>query len=341
MTVIRSIAGIAVLSGVCLLLKKLDSNPGRDLIGTPVAYTNAFPFRNMRAEVLEYGLEDVRGLACDASEQDVFIAEGKRSLLVYSTRSGSIVRSRQVVCSGSPSEVADRRGLAFVEPVLYVVEHGRAQIMLRNFGSTPEALSSTGALDPSVGSSMPLSVVPGIITAPSGVAFSEQMLFVTNDPVPHDSKQPSGALYVCASADCKPQLVSDHLEHPSGVAVASKDGPVYVVEKSADEVAWSIFSKTSDGQWIRSSALGSAPIGGNVVPTFLGIALDGSRSMIFAAGPGGLYIFGRSGRNSGRILFDDPITGVASCDKVVYFVVGHLLCRLKLPDQHSARQLNG
>ena len=332
MTAIRIIAAVAVLSGVCLFLKRLDPHPRHDVIGTSVACTNGFPFAGIHAEVLEYGLQDVRGLACDASGQDVFIAEGKRSVLVYSTQSGSIVRSRQLLCSGAPCEVTDRRGLAFVEPILYVAEHGRAQIIERNFESSREALSSSGDLDPSLGVSTPLSGTAGMISAPSGVAFAEQTLFITDDPK-EDSAEPAGALYACASSNCEPQLVSDHLEHPSGVAAASKDGPVYVVEKRAHEVDWPIFTNTSEHGWMRSGSLGSAPISESAAPPFWGIAFNDSRRMIFAAGPGGLYIFGRTGRNSGRVRFEDPITGIASCGEVVYFAVGHMLGRLVIPRQ--------
>ncbi len=59
--------------------------------------------------------------------------------------------------------------------------------------------------------------------------------------------------------------------------------------------------------------------------------MNDARSMIFAAGPGGLYVFGRNGRNSGRILFDEPVSGVAACGKNLYFVAGHMLCRMKIP----------
>ncbi len=330
MTAIRMVVAAIALCGGCLLLKILDSHQTRDLIGTAVACTSSFAFSDVHGEVLEYGLQDVRGLACDDSGQNVFISEGKRSLLVYSTQSGSIVKSKRLICQGAACEVTDRRGLAFVQSALYVAEHGRSQIMVRSFGSLPDKPSSTADVDTLLGTSKPLPGTPESLSAPSGVAVAEHMLFITNDPARDGSAQSSGGLYTCSYTDCRPEAISAHLQHPSGVAAAGKDGPVYVAEVGSHEVDWPIFRKTSDRGWIRSGALGSAAFPGIPSTPFLGIALDDSRSTIFAAGPGGLYIFGRSGRNSGRIIFDDPITGVTSCGKDVYFAAGHMLCRLKM-----------
>jgi hypothetical protein len=327
---LRILVPAALICAVCLVLNTLDSHPRRDLIGSPVACTNSFPFRGMQAEILEYGLQDVRGLTCDASGQNVFVSEGKRSLLVYSTRSGSIIKSRRLECPGAPCDVSDRRGLAFAQPALYVAEHGRGQIMFRDFGPSSAEGSSTSDPDTRLGISKPVPGTPGIVVSPSGLAVAEQTLFITDDGQVDSWGRSSGALWVCSSVDCKPDKIVDHLEHPSGVAAAAKLGPVYVVERTEQQVRWPIFTKTADGKWIRTGALGSAP-NSTGSSAFLGIAVDDSRSTIFTAGPGGVYIFGRNGRNSGRMMFDDPVTGVASCGKDVYFAVGHMLCRLKIP----------
>jgi hypothetical protein len=339
MTKTRLALLVVALIGVCLLVKKLDSHPRRDLVGTAVACTNAFPFRDKHAEILEYGLQDVRGLACDGSGQSVFIAEGQRSVLVYSTQSGSLVKSRRLLCPEAPCQVADRRGLAFGRRGLYVAEHGRGQIILRNLTALPNALSATGDLDSSMGLTMPLVTDVGALKSPSGVAISDEMLFISDDPASEASTEANGALYTCASAECKLQLIADHLQHPSGIAAASKDGPVYVAERRAHRVEWLIFSRTPSGAWVRSGALGSAPFPTSLPQSFLGIAVNDTRSMIFAAGPGGLYVFGNSGRHSGQILFDDPISGIATCGQDLYFVTGHMLCRLKIPDLPSNRQI--
>lgn len=325
---VRAIAAVVLLCAICVLVRVLDDHPNRDLVGTAVGCSSSFPARRIHAEILEYGLQDVRGLACDGSGQNVFLSEGKRSLLVYSTRTGSILRSKPVTCPGAPCEVTDRRGLAFVEPTLFVAEHGRAQLMIRDFDSFAQGPSSTGDLDTLLGASKPLPGKPETIIAPSGVAAADGMLFITDDRNGGVSSQATGALYMCSSVDCQPDVVADNLEHPSGVAAAHKDGPVYIAEMNAHRVRWPIFRKTSDRGWIRSGALGSAAFTGSPSTPFLGIALDGPRSTIFAAGPGGLYIFGPSGRNSGRIIFDEPVTGVTLCGKDVYFAAGHMLCRL-------------
>jgi len=339
MTGARFILLMAAVCGVCLFLKQVDSHPRRDLLGTAVACTNKFPFVDKHAEILEYGLQDVRGVACDASGQHVFVAEGERSILVYSTESGSLVRSRRLLCPDAPCEVADRRGLALGQRGLYVAEHGRGQIILRDVATWLRSLSSSGDLDPSLASSMPLAGSPGVLEAPSGVALSDDMLFISDDPVSEGSVEQKGALYACPSADCKPQLIADHLNHPSGIAAASKDGPVYVAEERAHSVEWAIFAKTPSGEWARSGTLGSAPFAHAVPQPFRGIAINDTKSIIFAAGPGGLYVFGKSGRHSGRILFEDPISGIAACGQDLYFVTGHMLCRLTIPELPKNQQI--
>ena len=330
MKMIWVLGAAIILSGSCLLVKVFDSHSEHDLIGTAVACTADFPFRNVHAEILEYGLQDVRGLACDDSGGNVFVSEGRRSLVVYSTRSGSIIQSNRSVCPEAPCEVTDSRGLAFLKPALYVAEHGRAQIIVRDFGYSGEPAFS-GNLDATLGTSNALPGATEDLSAPSGVASAEQMLFITNDPIRERSNEHSGALYTCPNTNCKPERIAERLQHPSGVAAVAKDGPVYVAEIKAKEVAWPIFRKTADRGWIRSGALGSAAFLSPVTTPFLGIAINESKSMIFAAGPGGLYIFGRDGRNTGRIMFDDPVAGVSSCGNDIYFVSGHMLCRLRIP----------
>jgi len=58
--------------------------------------------------------------------------------------------------------------------------------------------------------------------------------------------------------------------------------------------------------------------------------------MVFAAGPAGLYVFDFAGTLFGRIMFDDPVTGVATGNDQVYLVVGHILCALTFDDAFSS-----
>jgi hypothetical protein len=66
-------------------------------------------------------------------------------------------------------------------------------------------------------------------------------------------------------------------------------------------------------------------------PKFLGIALERERHILYAAGPMGLYAFTPDGESVGRMLFDEPVSGVALTKSYIYLIVGHMLCRIPFP----------
>jgi hypothetical protein len=107
---------------------------------------------------------------------------------------------------------------------------------------------------------------------------------------------------------------------------------------------------------------------GEPLPTFFGLALhdpckgackdpreNESRRIVFAAGPGGLYVFDNGGTILGRVMFDEPVSGLALSGKEVYggggegsaptryrlyLVVGHMLCSLIFKDPTEAPGTN-
>jgi len=123
---------------------------------------------------------------------------------------------------------------------------------------------------------LPLPGKPEIITGPSGVAAVDHTLFITDDRPwpgpgtaagPFDTadyarwldkcaSRPFGGIYVCSSDNCDPHLIDGSLLHPSGVAAASPDGPVFVAEADSHEVRWPIYKNDLERGWIRAGALG-------------------------------------------------------------------------------------
>jgi hypothetical protein len=57
--------------------------------------------------------------------------------------------------------------------------------------------------------------------------------------------------------------------------------------------------------------------------------------LIFAAGPTGLYAFDSGGASIGRMIFDEPVSGVSVSRDFLYLSVGHLLCRVPLAKLHE------
>jgi hypothetical protein len=365
---------LLLLSGV-VILHTLDSQPVPGHMGRAVVCSRRFPFHeHSQAEILEYGLQDVRGLAWDREKNRLFISENNRSLLIDWLNSGAGTGDNAAVqpsfeeteartmCPEESCGVAAERGLAILDGKLFSAEHGRGQVSVRDL--PPARFTKDKDKDEGAGwllSALPLPGKPELLTEPVGIAAVDRTLFITDAPLraptpeaqgpkalaskvpapkdnsnasaepPGDSEkaaaQPAGALYVCAIDQCSPEPITASLHHPSGVAAEKAEGPVIVAEGDVNEVRWPVYEK-ADGKWRETRSLGSVPISGEALPAFLGIALDDSRKMVFAAGPGGLYVFDLDGTLLGRIMFDDPVTGVVTGGNHVYLAVGHSLCAL-------------
>lgn len=311
---------------------------------------------------MEYGLQDPLGLACDRNSDRVFLSDS-RSLIIVRPRSVSASRNKKSamtelkypdavsICPGGSCADTDRRGLAFLDQRLISAEHGNGQIEVRN---SPSANSSGGA-------EWLLSAFPEVgvgqrLAGPAGVAAVEGSLFITDDGsrpalTPKDVQhvsfdrndrsgtttgQQSGGAYVCDAHNCVPEPISGPLQHPTGIAAAGAEGPVFIAETDGHEIRWPMFVK-SKGKWIPAGLVGSVSIPQSTavsLPKFLGVALDDSGHTVFAAGPGGLYVFDTDGTVLGRILFDEPVTGIATRGAQVYLAVGHMLCLLTMDESY-------
>ncbi len=392
-------AGLGAVLWIALL-GVYDTKLARDHVGHSVSCSERFPFADrviggrhtadQQAEVLDYGLQNVRGLAYDAADKRLFLSEGDRSLLVGDWQADEKSKAvffrlrypdKNYMCPEERCSYADQGGLVIMEDRsysaedgreritvrLYSAEHGRQRITVRNIGPNlgMEDVNSRLLY------SSPLAADTHSVSHPVGVAAVDGDLFVTDDPswpgppatapsqaspkpaasTPTETAGQSGAIYVCDATACT--SVAGTLGHPSGVAAANINGPIFVAERSQEEIRWPIFAKPGK-DWVQTGSLGSVPISNGTVPTFLGVALfdpcngcsDDSRKMVFAAGPGGLYVFDIRGTLLGRVTFDEPVTGLALTGKEVYerkgdpnpvryrlyLVVGHMLCSLTFRD---------
>jgi hypothetical protein len=344
---------LIVLASV-FALHMLDNHVARDHMGRAIACSDKFPFKNTQAEILEYGLQDVSGLAWDQEKTRVFLAERSRSLLIYWLDAGMSPDTKpslfedpepSTMCSDESCGIADQRGLAIMDGKLFTAEHGRGQIAVRDL--PPSHFQKDDGAKWLLSAS-PLPVKQELLTEPSGIAAVDHRLFVTDEPrrsVPapkanstasvepvgddRATAQASGALYVCTAIDCA--TITTSLRHPSGVAAEKANGPVFVADSDGHEVRWPVY-ENAEGKWREVRSLGSVAISEKSIPSFLGLALDDYRQLVFAAGPGGLYVFDFSGTLLGRIMFDDPVTGVAMGKDQVYLAVGHTLCALTFDD---------
>ena len=338
----KRIAVSAALIAVSVGLWLIDSKPHLDRLGAAESWSTSFPFsKNPQAEVLETGLDDVRGLACDANG-NVFLAEANGRVLEY-TAAGSFREPLPLV--NKPGELPlkepekiDQRGAVVCGKSLFIAAHGQGRVVSRE---SPLDASREEALD----------VSP--ITGPSGIAVASDTLFITDDrPWPGPSEDTSfdssdytrwidkgtsrlfGAVYTCTvqKSQWTVALVGSRLRHPSGIAAEGPNGPLFVAESDSAEVRWAIFEKNHKGGWTEAGALGSAPAAGGILPPFMGVAIDDAHQYVFAAGPKSLYVFSRQDGMLGRILFEEPVTGVAYHARAVYLMAGHQLCRLRMDE---------
>jgi len=314
------------------------------------------------AEVLAYGLEDPRGLAYDKARNLVLIADGERSdVVLYDIARRAYVRNGSVPCPEGPCQAVDLRGIAMWHGNSYVAEHDRARIALLGAGPAADFPEDDA-----------------LFAGPSGVAIDKRnsIVFVTDDrpwpgaaaaPTPYDvsdytrwldQNRPRmvGAAYALPVAGGKVDSTSvdvfgKDLRHPSGIAI-STGGTLYVTEADQHETRWVKFKRGPDCHWTRSGVLAAAKSLDGSIPAFQGIAINGDGTNIYAAGPGGLYVFQSDGTALGRVEFDGPVTGLAwgSCgdgsrDSCLYLAVAHSLCRLHTndtspnPDQEGATAL--
>jgi hypothetical protein len=291
-----------------------------------------FPFRvDDQAEVLETGLQDVRGLAC--RDDDVYVAEGNGRVLKYP---GNVRIVAPVTDAGEPVKI-DLRGAAVHGDSLLLADFGRGIVVDRP--------APPGDIREQAISGKEISGPCGIAVAADGA------LFVTDDrPWPKPGSEAAfetadysrwldkgsprlfGSVFMfpaaAAPAPHSWTIVQTRLRHPSGIAAVGANGPVYLAEADDTEVRWPVI-EWSGTEWVQRKALGSAPIEGKKLSPFLGVALSPQGRFIFAAGPKGLYVFSRTSM-LGQMVFEEPVGGVAACGRTLYLTVGHRLCRIWL-----------
>jgi hypothetical protein len=279
-----------------------------------VGEKKGFPFKEGdRAEIVEYGLDDPRGLAI-WGDHSVLIADRNRPVLVY--RQGlpgnDETKRCRPTCRGNEC-ATDIRGIASFEGRAIAAEYSQQRIAEVQSMETCPVLAGTfrSTLDQ--------------IGRPIGLAFAEKTLFFTREDAPAEKY---GSLQAIETDTGKVTRLDEKLSHPSGVAADAANGLVFVAEHDQREVRWPVYQKDSGG-WPKHGALGSALIENAPLATFLGIAVDPD-GRVYAAGPGGLYVLRQNVGVIGKITMNEPVSGVAIQDRYVYFTAGHELCRIKM-----------
>jgi hypothetical protein len=347
-------------------IRWIDNRPSPERVGHPIACSDKFPFQDQEAEILQYGLNDVRGLASDSEGHQLFIQEADRALLIdwfdsgLAPNGGTQTETRFQMteahssCSEGSCGADDPRGLAILGNSLYSADFGRGQIAAR-----PVPLKTFPARQPNKAdeaamwwedSRKPVQENPQFWWKPSGIAAGGETLFALEKyELPMSPSISPGVDAVSKTDVAKPtsgyelialsrtpqaysaETIAVNLHNSSGLTAAASIGPVIVAQRDDAEVRWPVFEKIN-GHWQQTRSLGAVKLdAGHATPTFLSLAVNPPWGMVFASGPGGLYVFAlQDGTLLGRVMFDDPVDAVTSSGNRVFLAVGHTLASLTI-----------
>jgi hypothetical protein len=310
---------IAASLGLLYLGCRFDQQKLTGRLGKIESWSEEFPFSHeQRAEVLVTGLGEIRGLADHNGR--ILMADANGRVPRYA---GELEEGRS---KDEPANV-DQRGAAVDGNLLFIAQYDQGRISTRNL-QTQQDLPGIDLTD---------------VSGPSGIAVAGATLYVTDDrpwrsSTDSKSSDSPGAVLACPKSgggSCSP-VAGSRLQHPSGIALDDTGTFLFVTESDAAQVRWAVFQKITS-TWIEAGALGSARVAGEVLPPFVGIAFGKPdpakpRSYVFAAGPNSLDVFSwpRPSQMLGRVVFEEPVSGVVVHDKLIYLVVGHRLCRLTM-----------
>jgi gluconolactonase len=121
-----------------------------------------------------------------------------------------------------------------------------------------------------------------------------------------------------------------------GIAYSQCSHRLYVTDAREDQTVWYFFQEQS-GVWTSAGVLASEPADRAATPPVLqGIAVScpaegdaRSGGEIFAAGPGGLFVYGPDGTLIARFVLSERIAGLTwGPEGALYMTIGHRLARL-------------
>ncbi|HKF47586.1 MAG TPA: hypothetical protein VKB38_09540 [Terracidiphilus sp.] len=353
----------AVLIIVCLL-GVLDKKRHADVMGKSESCLGGQYFQGTDAKILAYGLHDAGGIAADPTGRYIYIAESNRPIVVYDTENNSLDVQKREGESSCPDGLCgdlDARDVALSRNNMFVAAHGNGTVLRRADCCYADAFKPADmeALN-SVRSPAGITISPGAIyvtddspgedickACAKKTRGSLYIIPISQDDkerpavvAPPTSKQrvsPSSRAMRSGTGGSKgqppppsPVRVSEGLHRPSGILPDEASGRVYVadVDDEAKVLRWVIFKKKEEG-WIPSGYLSSTPTNGRPLPKFLGLA--SAQGMIFAAGPMALYAFTPDGTSIGKMVFDEPVSGVTVSGDTIYLIVGNLLGRIQMP----------
>lgn len=128
-------------------------------------------------------------------------------------------------------------------------------------------------------------------------------------------------------------LLVDSLSRPNGIALSEDEKTLFVANSDPSRAIWMAYDLSPEGTLSNGRVFFDAT--GMVGETFPGLPdglKTGKEGRLFATGPGGVWIFDRSGKALGRISPGVPVANCALGDggKYLYLTASQYLCRVRL-----------
>jgi sugar lactone lactonase YvrE len=289
---------------------------------------------NIRIKVVDSGLIDGRGLAYDRNHARLIVADSWEGLFGY-WPDYPMVRPEHLpeirVCPGGYCQDVDHRGLLYDadSDQILVMDYHHQRLELRSqWGDYAGSIGGDGVL---------VGVTDAAIAEP-GVYF----VAATNRPAAEDPKtdKADGVIYRVTAKDARP--MASGLERPAGVAFSRCQNRIYVSDFGLDAMTLYYWKPTSSTEWQRAGALATLPRDRtSPIPPLSGIVVawcadqktgltTGPGGEVFAAGPGGLYVFHPDGTLLAKFVMTEPVTGLAWSEwrDDLYMTVGHRIAVL-------------
>lgn len=133
--------------------------------------------------------------------------------------------------------------------------------------------------------------------------------------------------------DGRVTLITDALSAPNGIGLSPDESHLYVANSGrASGLIWKIFDRTPDGAYTNERLFYDAGAAGDSLrgaPDGLAVRSDG---IIFATGPGGVWIFQPDGKHLGIVKTGQATSNCTldAAEKYLYMTADNLLMRIKL-----------
>lgn len=129
-------------------------------------------------------------------------------------------------------------------------------------------------------------------------------------------------------------LLTDSISRPNGIALTPDEKTLVVANSDPEKAIWYAFDLASNDSLKNARILYDATTNGKSEPGLPdGFKFDRAGNM-FASGPGGIWIFNKTGKVIGKIKLPNPAANcaLAEDDKVLYITNDMYVLRVKLRD---------